>query len=51
MFKVSSLTNLADNLALGLHSSGCKDSKSCLEYIKIKGKLLLFKCLKCNKYF
>ena len=45
----SSLSNPADNLADGLHNSKCKDCKSCLEYIKVKDKLIISKSLKCNK--
>ena len=37
------------NLSEGHHNSKCKDCKSCPEYIKVRDKLLLFKCLKCNK--
>ena len=33
----------------GLYNSKCKDRKFCLEYVKVKYKLLIFNCLKCNK--
>ena len=44
-----SLSSLADNLAEGLHNSKCKDDQSCLEFVETKDKLLMLKCLKCNK--
>ena len=43
------LSSLADNPPEGLYNSKCKDCKSYLEYLKAKDKLLIFKCLKCNK--
>ena len=39
-FMVSSLSSLADNLSEGLHNSKCKVFKSCLEFIKVKNKLI-----------
>ena len=45
----SSLSGLADDLAEVLHINKCKDSKSCLEYRKVKEELLIFKSLKYNK--
>ena len=45
----SSLSSLADNLAKGFHNSKCEDCESCLEYMKVKDKLFIFKCLKYNK--
>ena len=45
----SSLSSPADNLAEGLHNSECKDCKSGFEYIKVKDKLLIFRCLKWDK--
>ena len=48
-FMTSSISSFAGNLAEELHNSKCKDSKSCIEYIKAKNKLLIFECLKCNK--
>ena len=47
-FMASSLSSLADNLVEGLHNRKCKDFKSCLEYIKVNNKLLIFKCLNYN---
>ena len=43
-FIVSSLSDLADNLAEGLHYGKWKDCKSCLEYANVKDSLLLFSC-------
>ena len=44
-FMASSLVlSLADYLAEGLRDIKYKDCKSCLEYIKVKDKLLIFKC-------
>lgn len=48
-FMTSSLSSPGDNLAEGLRDSKCKKCKSCLEYVKVKDKLLIFKYLKCNK--
>ena len=45
----SPLSSLADNLAEGLQNSECKDCKSGFEHIKVKDKLLKFRCLKWNK--
>ena len=45
----SSLSSFEDNIAEGLHNSKCNERKFCLEYIKVKYELILFKCLKCNK--
>ena len=32
-----------------IHHANTKDCKSYSEYIKVKNKLLIFKCLKCTK--
>ena len=40
-FMASSLSSLGEYLDEGLHKSKFKDSKSCLEYIKVKDKLLI----------
>ena len=48
-FLPNSPWSLIDNFSEGLPNSKCKDCKSCIEYIKAKDKLLLFKCSKCNK--
>ena len=47
----SSLSSLADNLTEGLHNDKSRDCKSCLERVSTKDKLLIFKCLKCNKNY
>ena len=46
---MSSLSRVADNLAEGLQNSKCKDNQSCLEFVEAKDKILMLKCLKCNK--
>ena len=48
-FMLSSVSSFVDNLAEGLHNDKCKDCKSCLEYIKVKDELVIFKCSGCNK--
>lgn len=50
-FMASSLSNLADNLAEGLHESKCKDCKSILEHMKTQDGLLTFKCVNCYKTY
>ena len=45
----SSLSSLVDNLAEGLSKRKCKPNQSCIEFIKAKDKLLMIKCLKCDK--
>ena len=45
----SSPPSLANDLAKELHNSRCEGCESCLEYMKVKDKLLIFKFLKCNK--
>ena len=45
-FLASSLSNLPKNLAERLHNNKCKDCKSYLEFIEIREKLLIFKCIK-----
>ena len=36
-----SLSSLSDNFVEGFHNVKCKDFKSCLEYIRVKYKLLI----------
>ena len=50
-FMSSSLSNLVDNLSEGLHIDKSIDSKSCLDYISIKDKQLIVKCINCNKNY
>ena len=45
----SSLSNLVDNLAEGIHKIKCKDCNYFLEYGSVKGNLMKCKCLSCNK--
>ena len=40
----SSISNLAHNLAEGLHKCRCIDCKSCLEYVNVKDGLLSSDC-------
>ena len=44
----SSLSNLVDNLAEGIHKVKCKDC-DCLEYDSVKDNLIKYKCLSCSK--
>ena len=50
-FFASSLSNLVDNLAKGIHKIKCKDSDCFLEYEKAKDNLIKYKCLSCNKNY
>ena len=50
-FMSSSLSNLVINLAEGLHSDKFIDCKSCLDYMSIKGKQLIFRCFECKKTY
>ena len=45
----SSLSNLAGNLKEGIHKIKCKDWDCCLEYESVKGNLIKYKFLSCNK--
>ena len=48
-FMASSLSNLVDNLAEGIHKIKCKDCHSFLEYESVKDNLIKYKCLSCDK--
>ena len=48
-FMASSLSNLVDNLAEGIHKIKCKDCNCFLEYESVKDNLIKYKCLSCNK--
>ena len=48
-FMASSLSNLVDNLAEGIHRIKCKDCDCFLEYKIVKDNLIKYKCLYCNK--
>ena len=41
----SSLSNLVDNLAEGIHKMKCTDCDVFLEYKSVKDKLIKYKCL------
>ena len=45
----TSLSNIVDNLAKGIHKIKCKDCDYFLEYESVKGNLIKYKCLSCNK--
>ena len=45
----NTLSNLADNLAEGIHKIRCKDCDCFLEYESEKDNLIKYKCLSCNK--
>ena len=45
----SSLSNLVDNLTEGIQKIKCKDYGCFLEYKNVKGNLIIYKCLSCNK--
>ena len=47
-FMASSLSNLSDDLAEGIHKIKCKDCDFFLEYESVKGNLIKYKCLSCN---
>ena len=47
----SSLSNLVDNLAEGIHKIKCKDCDCFLEFEIVKDNLIKHKCLSCNKYY
>ena len=47
----SSLSNLINNLAEGIHKIVCKDCDCFLEYESIKDNLIKYKCLSCNKNY
>ena len=46
---LSSLSNLVDNLAEGIHKIKCKVSDCFLEYESVKDNLIKYKCLSRNK--
>ena len=45
----SSLSNLVDNLSVGLYRDKCTDCKSCLDYMTAKDEKLIFRCFKYKK--
>ena len=48
-FMATSLSNLIDNLTVGIHKIKCKDCNYFLEYESFKDNLIKHKCLSCNK--
>ena len=48
-FMITSLSNLVDNLTEVIHKVKCKDCDWFLEYENVKGNLIKYKCLSCNK--
>ena len=51
MFMSRSLSNLADDLAEGLHEDKRKYRKSDLEYVTVKYRSLILKCIDCKKNY
>ena len=47
----SSLSNLVDNLAEGIHKIKCEDYNSFLEYKSSSDSLIKYECLSCNKNY
>ena len=45
----NSLSSFVENLAEILHEGKYKDCKPCLNYMRAKDGLLVFKCVNCNK--
>ena len=45
----TSLSNLVDNLAQGIHKIKCKDCDCFFEYESVKDDLIEYKYLSCNK--
>ena len=50
-FMSSSLSNLVDNLSVGLLIDRCIDCKSCLGYMTTKDEKLIFGCFECKKNY
>ena len=48
-FMATSLSNLVDNFAKGIHKIKCKDFDCFLEYELVKDNMIKYKCLSCNK--
>ena len=47
----SSLSNLVDNLAAGIHKIKCKDCNCFLKHKSGNDNLIKYKCLSCNKNY
>ena len=50
-FMTTSLSNLVDCLAEGIHKIKCKDCDCFLEYESVKDNLIKYKSLSCNKNY
>ena len=50
-FMTSSLWNLVDNLAEGIHKIKCKDCNCFLEYKSVNENLIKYKCLSFNENY
>ena len=50
-FMTSSLWNLVDNLAEGIHKIKCKDRNCFLEYKSVNENLIKYKCLSFNENY
>ena len=50
-FMASSLSNLVDNLTKGINEIKCKDCGCFLEYKCVKGNLIIYKCLSCDRCY
>ena len=50
-FMANSLSNLVDNLTEGIHNIKCKGCGCFLEYKRVNGNLIIYKCLSCNKCY
>ena len=48
---VTSLSNLANNLAEGIHKIKCKDCNCFLEYESVKDNSIKYKWTSCNKNY
>ena len=48
-FMATSLSNLLDNLAEGIHKIKCKNCDCFLKCESVNDKLIKYKCLSCNK--
>ena len=47
-FIAHSSSNLVDNLTGTIHKNKCKGCGCFLEYKRVKGNLIIYKCLSCN---
>ena len=50
-FMTSLLSNLANNLAEGIHKIKCKDCNCFLEYKSVNDNLIKYKFLSCTKNY